>query len=95
MPDSVDVSPAKAQEMIDKGLFEPYVLTTDAEIPDSLKDADNNWIAAYYGIMAIGTNTTIVPNAPQDVRRPEEARVRGPGRTSTATRGVRFGASPP
>jgi putative spermidine/putrescine transport system substrate-binding protein len=65
MPDNVDVSPAIAQEMVDKGLFEPYVLTTDSEIPDGLKDADNNWTAAYYGIMAIVTNTTIVPEAPK------------------------------
>ncbi len=74
MPDNVDVSPAIAQEMVDKGLFEPYVLTTDAEIPAGLKDADNNWTAAYYGIMAIATNTTIVPNAPKtfaDLTKPE------------------------
>jgi putative spermidine/putrescine transport system substrate-binding protein len=74
MPDNVDVSPAIAQEMVDKGLFEPYVLTTDAEIPDGLKDGDNNWTAAYYGIMAISTNTTIVPNAPKsfaDLEKPE------------------------
>ena len=64
MPDNVDVSPAIAQEMVDKGLFEPYVLSTDSEIPAGLKDAENNWTAAYYGIMAIVTNTTIVPNAP-------------------------------
>jgi putative spermidine/putrescine transport system substrate-binding protein len=74
MPDNVDVSPAIAQEMVDAGLFEPYVLTLDAEIPDGLKDADNNWTAAYYGIMAIVTNTTIVPNAPKtfaDLKKPE------------------------
>ncbi len=74
MPDNVDVSPAIAQEMVDKGLFEPYVLTTDAEIPAGLKDAANNCSAAYYGIMAIGTNTTIVPNAPltfADLTKPE------------------------
>jgi putative spermidine/putrescine transport system substrate-binding protein len=65
MPDSVDVSPAIAQEMVDKGLFEPYTLTVDSEVPDGLKDADRNWNAAYYGIMAITTNTTIVENAPQ------------------------------
>ena len=50
MPDNVDVSPAIAQEMVDKGLFEPYVLSLDSEIPDGLKDADNNWTAAYYSI---------------------------------------------
>jgi len=63
MPDNVDVSPAIAQEMVDKGLFEPYVLTTDAEIPAGLKGADNNWTAAYYGIMAIATSTKIVSTA--------------------------------
>ncbi len=74
MPDNVDVSPAIAQEMVNAGLFEPYVVSTADEIPDGLKDADNNWTAAYYGIMAIGTNTTIVPNAPTtfaDLMKPE------------------------
>lgn len=74
MPDNVDVSPAIAQEMVDKGLFEPYVLTSDSEIPSGLKDAGNNWTAAYYGIMAITTNTKIVANAPKtfaDLTKPE------------------------
>ncbi len=74
MPDNVDVSPAIAQEMVDKGLFEPYVLTVDSEVPSGLKDAGNNWTAAYYGIMAITTNTKIVPNAPEtfaDLTKPE------------------------
>ncbi|MEZ5274381.1 MAG: ABC transporter substrate-binding protein [Ilumatobacteraceae bacterium] len=74
MPDNVDVSPAIAQEMVDKGLFEPYTLTVDSEVPAGLKDADHNWSAAYYGIMAIITNTTIVPNAPTtfaDLAKPE------------------------
>jgi len=74
MPDNVDVSPAIAQEMVEKGLFLPYTSIYDAEIPDGLKDADGNWRAAYYGIMAITTNTTIVPNAPQtfaDLTKPE------------------------
>jgi putative spermidine/putrescine transport system substrate-binding protein len=56
--------PAIAQAMVDKGLFEPYVVSTDSEIPEGLKDVDNHWTAAYYGIMAITTNTTIVPTAP-------------------------------
>jgi putative spermidine/putrescine transport system substrate-binding protein len=74
MPDAIDVSPAKAQEAIAQGFFEPYVTSVDAEIPDNLKDPDGHWVAAYYGIIAIGTNTTIVPNAPQtfaDLRKPE------------------------
>lgn len=74
MPDNVDVSPAIAQEMKDKGLFEPYTVSVDAEIPDGLKDPESNWYAAYYGIMAIITNTTIVENAPAtfaDLKKPE------------------------
>lgn len=74
MPDNVDVSPAIAQEMVARGLFEPYVLTTDAEIPAGLKDAASNWAGAYYGIMAITTNTTIVSSAPKtfaDLTKPE------------------------
>jgi putative spermidine/putrescine transport system substrate-binding protein len=74
MPDNVDVSPAVAQEMVDAGLFEPYVLTSDAEIPAGLKGAESNWTAAYYGIMAIVTNTKIVPVAPTsfaDLAKPE------------------------
>lgn len=74
MPDNVDVSPAIAQEMVARGLFEPYVLTTDSEIPEGLKDADSNWAGAYYGIMAITTNTTIVSSAPKtfaDLKKPE------------------------
>jgi putative spermidine/putrescine transport system substrate-binding protein len=74
MPDSVDVSPAIAQSMVDAGLFEPYTPTVDADIPDGLKDPDHNWYAAYYGIIAISTNTTIVPNAPKtfaDLKKPE------------------------
>jgi putative spermidine/putrescine transport system substrate-binding protein len=74
MPDNVDVSPAIAQEMVDLGLFEPYVLTTDGEIPEGLKDGDDNWVASYYGIMALVTNVTIVDEAPttfDDLRKPE------------------------
>lgn len=65
MPDAIDVSPAKAQIAVDENLWEPYTPTTDAEIPDNLKDPAGNWVAAYYGIMALQTNTTIVPVAPK------------------------------
>jgi putative spermidine/putrescine transport system substrate-binding protein len=74
MPDSVDVSPAIAQEMTDAGLFESYTPTVADEIPDGLKDPSGNWTAAYYGIMSFLTNTTIVPNAPAtfaDLKNPE------------------------
>jgi putative spermidine/putrescine transport system substrate-binding protein len=74
MPDVVDVSPAKAKIGVDEGLFAPYTPTTDSEIPANLKDPAGNWVAAYYGIVSIGTNTTIVKNAPKtwaDLAKPE------------------------
>jgi putative spermidine/putrescine transport system substrate-binding protein len=77
MPDSVDVSPAIAQQMVDKGLFEPYTLTVDSEVPEGLKDPDHNWNAAYYGIMAITTNTTIVDTAPQTFADLEDPQYQG------------------
>ncbi len=64
MPDAVDVSPAFAQEFATKGLWEPYEPCNWDEIPDTLKDASGNWVAAYYGLMAIGANTTVVETAP-------------------------------
>src|SRR4029450_4229888 len=65
MPDSVDVSPAIAQSMVDANLFEPYTPTVIGDVPEGLQDPDHNWTAAYYGIMAFLTNTAIVPNAPK------------------------------
>jgi putative spermidine/putrescine transport system substrate-binding protein len=88
MPDAIDVSPAKAQVAIDEGLWEPYTPTVDSEIPTDLKDPAGNWVAAYYGIMAIGTNTTIVSNAPKtwaDLAKPEykgQVALNGDPRTS-------------
>ena len=58
MPDAIDVSPAKAQIATDEGLWSPYEPTTIGEVPDNLKDPAGNWVSAYYGVMAIGTNTT-------------------------------------
>ena len=64
MPDAVDVSPAFAQEFDTKGLWEPYQPCLWEEIPETLKDPAGKWVAAYYGLMAIGTNTTVVTEAP-------------------------------
>ena len=74
MPDSIDVGPPFALQAIDEGLWEPYKASTWDEVPDALKDPDGNWVGAYYGIMAIGTNTTIVDNPPKtfaDLKKPE------------------------
>jgi putative spermidine/putrescine transport system substrate-binding protein len=74
MPDSIDVGPPFALQAVDEGLWEPYKASTWDEVPDALKDPDGNWVGSYYGIMAIGTNTTIVDNPPQtfeDLKKPE------------------------
>ena len=74
MPDSIDVGPPFALQAIDEGLWEPYKASTWDEVPEALKDPDGNWVGAYYGIMAIGTNTTIVDNPPatfEDLKKPE------------------------
>jgi putative spermidine/putrescine transport system substrate-binding protein len=73
-PDSIDVGPPFAIQAKDEGLWEPYKASTWDEIPDSLKDPDGNWVGAYYGIMAIGANETLVKNPPQtfaDLKKPE------------------------
>lgn len=73
-PDAFDVSPAIAQETDSKGYWETYKPCAWDEIPAVLKDPEGKWVAAYYGIMAIGTNTTVIANAPAsfaDLTKPE------------------------
>ena len=73
-PDSIDIGPSFTAQAIAEGLVEPYKTTNWAEIPDALKDPDGNWIGSYYGIMSIGTNTTLVKNPPKsfaDLLKPE------------------------
>ena len=64
MPEAVDVGPSFTQQMIDEGYAEQYKPTVWDEIPDALKDPDGYWVGSYYGVMAIATNTTLVPDAP-------------------------------
>jgi len=74
MPDTIDVSPAKAQTATEQGLWEAFKPSTLDQVPAGLKSPDGTWVAAYYGIMAITTNTTIVKNAPKtfaDLKKPE------------------------
>ena len=73
-PDAIDVGPSFTQQAIDQGLVQPYETTNWSEIPDDLKDPDGNWVGAYYGIMSIGANTTLVTDAPKtwaDLKKPE------------------------
>lgn len=74
MPDAFDIGPSFIQEALDEGLITSYKTTNWDEIPDNLKGSNGEWIGSYYGIMAIATNTTIMPNAPRtwaDLKKPE------------------------
>jgi putative spermidine/putrescine transport system substrate-binding protein len=64
MPDAIDVGPSFASEAVKGGLVTAFKPSTWDEIPDALKDPDGHWVGAYYGIMAIATNTSIVKSAP-------------------------------
>ena len=64
MPEAVDVGPSFTQELV-AGLVDAFKPSTWDEIPDTLNDPDGNWIAAYYGVMAIGVNSTLVKDVPK------------------------------
>lgn len=64
MPEVVDVGASFTQQLIDDGYADVYKPTVWDQIPDGLKDPQGHWVAAYYGVMAIATNTTLVPKAP-------------------------------
>jgi len=72
-PDAIDIGPSFVTQAKEQGLIEPYQTTNWAEIPDSLKSPDGDWVGAYYGIMSIGANTTLVKNPPKtwaDLKKP-------------------------
>jgi putative spermidine/putrescine transport system substrate-binding protein len=65
-PDVIDVGLAYGPSAKDEGLIQPYKVSTWAEIPDNVKDADGYWYGDYYGVMAIGVNKDLVANNPTD-----------------------------
>ncbi|QTE28167.1 ABC transporter substrate-binding protein [Pengzhenrongella sicca] len=64
MPEVVDVGASFTQQMIDEGYAEVYKPTVWDDIPDALKDPEGHWVASYYGVMSIATNTTLVADPP-------------------------------
>ena len=79
MPDNVDVSPAIAQEMVDKGLFEPYVLTQrrrDPRWPEGRRQQLDGCLLRHHGDHDEHHHRA---QRTEELRRPEEARVRRPG----------------
>ncbi|MDZ4095748.1 MAG: ABC transporter substrate-binding protein [Paracoccaceae bacterium] len=65
-PDVIDVGLAFGPQAKAEGLIQPYKVSTWAEIPDSVKDAEGYWYGSYYGVMAFGVNKDLVTNTPAD-----------------------------
>jgi putative spermidine/putrescine transport system substrate-binding protein len=65
-PDVIDVGLSFGPSAKAEGLLMPYKVSTWDEIPDSAKDADGHWYGDYYGVLAFGTNKSVVDKAPTD-----------------------------
>ncbi len=77
-PDSIDVGPSFAYDGVTKGgLFEPYKVSTFAEIPENMRDAAGNWVAAYYGITSIAANEKICKVAPKSFAELNDPKYKG------------------
>jgi putative spermidine/putrescine transport system substrate-binding protein len=73
-PDALDIGPSFAAIGVKTNLFTPYKVATWATIPDGMKEATGLWVADYFGVVSIATNTTVVKNAPRtwaDLKKPE------------------------
>lgn len=65
-PDVIDVGFAFGPAAQKEGLLQPYKVSTWDSISADLKDADGNWYADYYGVLAFAVNKDLVKNVPQD-----------------------------
>ena len=102
-PCAVDIGPAKVPEAVQAGYFESFKPSSYDEIPTELKDPNGDWVAAYYGVMAIGTRTPVLvkkaPTTFADLKDPQykgQVALNGdPRKTGAGTgRGVRGQPSP-
>jgi len=60
-PDVVDIGYSFTDQAISQKLIQKYKPSNWSTIPSNLKDPDGWWVAAYYGVLSIGTNTNVVP----------------------------------
>jgi len=65
-PDVIDVGLSFGPEAKQKGLIQPYKVSTWDSIPDDAKDPEGYWYGDYYGVLAFEVNTAVVSNVPQD-----------------------------
>jgi putative spermidine/putrescine transport system substrate-binding protein len=73
-PDALDIGPSFASIGVKRHLFAPYKVATWDTIPDNMKDPEGLWVADYFGVVSIATNTNVVKNAPTtwaDLKKPD------------------------
>jgi len=63
-PDVLDIGLSFGPAAKEEGLLQAYKVSTWDSIPDDAKDADGFWYGDYYGVLAFGTNKSIVDTAP-------------------------------
>ena len=89
-PDVIDVGLAFGPTSKAEGLTQPYKVSTWAEIPDTIKDADGFWYGDYYGVMSFMVNKDLVKTMPADwadLLKPEykgEVQMANPASSGTA-----------
>ena len=66
-PDVVDVGPGFAVGPANQGLYAKYYNTRFKTVPRAMKDGRGFWTGDYWGVIAFGTNQSIVDKPPTDV----------------------------
>jgi len=72
-PDALDIGPSFASIGVKQNLFSPYKVATWDSIPDGMKDPSGLWVADYFGVVSIASNTNVVKTAPRswaDLKKP-------------------------
>ncbi len=76
-PDVLDIGLSFGPAAKDEGLLQPYKVSTWDDIPADAKDADGYWYGDYYGVLSLGINKAILPDASPatwaDLHKPEFA----------------------
>ncbi len=65
-PDVIDVGLSFGPSAKKDGLIQAYKVSTWADIPDSMKDADGFWTGDYYGVLSMMVNKDLVKKVPAD-----------------------------
>jgi len=60
-PDVIDIGYSFTKKASSQNLITAYKPSNFDVIPADLKDPDGMWVGAYYGVVQVGTNTSVVP----------------------------------